>query len=54
MRHSSNFRSGGDVDAFLKERGVPGLWGLDTRQLTRILREAGVMNAMICDEIRRT
>ena len=47
----SNFRSGGDVDAFLKERGIPGLWGLDTRQLTRILREAGVMNAMICDEI---
>ncbi len=49
--HPSNFRCGGNLDAFLKERGVPGLCGVDTRQLTRILRESGVMNACICDEI---
>lgn len=47
----SNFRSKGDLDGFLKERGVPGIYGVDTRQITRILREQGVMNAMICREI---
>ena len=47
----SNFRCQGDLDAFLRDRGVPGLWGVDTRELTRIIREHGVMNAAICDEI---
>ena len=47
----SNFRCGGSLDVFLKERGVPGLCGVDTRQLTRIIREHGVMNAVICDEV---
>ena len=47
----SNFRSQYKLDRFLKERGVPGLCGLDTRELTRIIREHGVMNAAICDEI---
>jgi len=46
----SNFRAQGDLDTFLKERDIPGLWGVDTRQLTRILRERGVMNAAICSE----
>lgn len=30
---------------------MPGLCGVDTRQLTRIIREHGVMNAVICDEV---
>lgn len=47
----SNFRSRGTLDAFLKEKGVPGLWGVDTRQLTRTIRDRGVMNAAICDKI---
>ena len=47
----SNFRCQGDLDAFLRDRGVPGLWGVDTRELTRIIREHGVMNACICDEV---
>ena len=47
----SNFRSEGMLDAFLKERGIPGLRGVDTRRLTRFLRENGVMNAMICDHV---
>ena len=47
----SNFRAGETVDAFLKARNIPGLCGVDTRQITRILREQGVMNAMICDEV---
>lgn len=45
----SNFRCGGDLDAFLKRQGVIGLCGVDTRRLTRIIRESGVMNAAIVD-----
>ena len=47
----SNFRSEGDLDSFLKERGIPGICGVDTRQITRIIREQGVMNARICSEV---
>ena len=47
----SNFRTDCDLDTFLKEQGVPGLWGVDTRELTRIIREHGVMNAVICDQV---
>ncbi len=47
----SNFRSEYDLDAFLKNEGVPGVCGVDTRELTRILREEGVMNALICDRV---
>ena len=31
----------------MKEQGIPGVFGVDTRELTRIVREAGVMNAAI-------
>ena len=47
----SNFRTDCDLDTFLKEQNVPGLYGVDTRELTRIIREHGVMNATICDEV---
>ena len=47
----SKFRTDCDLDTYLKEQGVPGLCGVDTRELTRIIREHGVMNAAICDEI---
>lgn len=47
----SNFRSEYKLDEFLKKNGVCGICGVDTRQLTRIIREEGVMNAKICDEI---
>ena len=47
----SNFRCDCDLDTYLKEQGVPGLWGVDTRELTSIIRVHGVMNATICDEI---
>ena len=46
----SNFRAEYDLDAFLKAKGVPGICGVDTRELTKLLREKGVMNAMICRE----
>lgn len=47
----SNFRSEGDLDSILKERNIPGLWGVDTRLLTRTLRDEGVMNALLCDHV---
>ena len=47
----NNFRTDCDLDTWLKEQGVPGLYGVDTRELTRILRDRGVMNACIRDEI---
>ena len=47
----SNFRTDCDLDTYLKEQGVPRLCGVDPRELTRIIREHGVMNAAICDEI---
>ena len=44
----SNFRSRGTLDTFLKEQGIPGICGVDTRALTRLIREQGVMNACLC------
>ena len=46
----SNFRCEGTLDAYLKEQGVVGIYGVDTRQLTKILREEGAMNARISDK----
>jgi carbamoyl-phosphate synthase small subunit len=46
-QNPSNFRSRGNLDAFLKERGIIGLCKIDTRALTRIIRESGEMNGKI-------
>lgn len=43
----SNFRCEENLDTFLKDKGVIGLYGIDTRALTRIIRENGVMNGKI-------
>ncbi len=43
----SNFRCEGDLDTFLKKAGIVGLYGIDTRALTKIVREYGVMNGKI-------
>ncbi len=45
--HPSNFRSEGTLDAFLRDRGIVGLHGIDTRKLTKIIRQNGVMNGKI-------
>ena len=47
----SNFRSTGALNDFLISHGIPGLCGVDTREIVRMTREEGVMNAMICDEV---
>ena len=46
-RVPSNFRSDMTIQQFLNENGIPGIAGIDTRALTRILREKGTMNGMI-------
>ena len=46
----SNFRSEGSLDTFFQEKGVVGLSGIDTRTLTKIIREKGVMNGVITDD----
>lgn len=45
----SNFRSQYALNDYLIRQGIPGLCGIDTREIVRITREEGVMNAMICD-----
>lgn len=49
--YPSNFRAEYDLDTFLKNNNIPGICGVDTRELTNIIREHGVINASICDEI---
>lgn len=46
----SNFRCELTLDEYLKSQGIVGLKGIDTRALTRILRESGTMNGIICDD----
>ncbi len=43
----SNFRAAGDLKSYLKDRGVVGVAGIDTRRLTRILRQKGAQNGCI-------
>lgn len=46
-RLPSNFRCHGTIQDFLEEHDIPGIAGIDTRALTKILREKGTMNGMI-------
>ena len=46
-RRPSNFRCDVSIQQFLEENNVPGIAGIDTRALTKLLREKGTMNGMI-------
>jgi carbamoyl-phosphate synthase small subunit len=46
-RRDSNFRSQGNLDNYLKQHGVPGIAGIDTRALVRRLRSAGAMKGVL-------
>lgn len=46
-RMPSNFRCEGTIQEFLMEHDIPGVAGIDTRALTKILREKGTMNGMV-------
>lgn len=43
----SNWRSEGDLNEFLRRQNIVGISGIDTRALTKILRESGTMNGII-------
>ena len=43
-RNYSNFRADFSLQEFLEKQGIPGIAGIDTRALTKILREKGTMN----------
>ena len=47
----SNFRCDYPLDELLKRNGIPGICGVDTRRLTRMIRDHGVMNAYISDTL---
>ena len=46
----SNYRAASHLDEWLKRRGIVGLSGVDTRALTRLIRENGMPNAVIAHE----
>ena len=48
----SNFRCDKTLEEYMKENGIVGVYGVDTREITKIIREAGVMNALITSDAR--
>ncbi len=48
--YPSNFRCELSLDQYLKDNNIPGIKGIDTRALTKVLREHGTMNGAICDD----
>ncbi|MCR5486940.1 MAG: carbamoyl phosphate synthase small subunit [Lachnospiraceae bacterium] len=46
-RMASNFRSDITLQDYLEQYEIPGIAGIDTRALTKVLREKGTMNGMI-------
>ncbi|MEL6911318.1 MAG: glutamine-hydrolyzing carbamoyl-phosphate synthase small subunit [Cyanobacteria bacterium J06629_2] len=47
----SNWRSTQSLPEYLKERNIPGIYGIDTRSLTRRLRDSGAINGGVSTEI---
>lgn len=50
-RIPSNFRNDLTIQQFLEENEIPGIAGIDTRALVKILREKGTMNGMITTDV---
>lgn len=44
----SNFRCNSTLEEYMKKNSIIGIYGVDTREITKIIRESGVMNATIC------
>lgn len=49
----SNFRAQTDIDDFLKKNNITAICGVDTREITKIIREEGVMNAVITSDLSK-
>lgn len=48
----SHWNASRSLDAWMKEKQIPGIYGIDTRMLTRKLRESGTMpGKVICDDL---
>ncbi|RDI47523.1 carbamoyl phosphate synthase small subunit [Falsibacillus pallidus] len=45
----SNWRSEMSIDEYLKLKDIPGITGIDTRKLTRIIRKYGTLKGIICN-----
>lgn len=43
----SNYRSQGDLDEYMRSRGIVGIYDIDTRRLTRLLRQKGAQRGVI-------
>ncbi|HUJ63305.1 MAG TPA: glutamine-hydrolyzing carbamoyl-phosphate synthase small subunit [Kofleriaceae bacterium] len=50
----ASWRSRGSLDELLRAAGVPGLEGIDTRALTRVLRDTGAMRGAITPHVGET
>ena len=48
----SNFRCDGTLESYLEKQGIVALCGVDTRRITTIIRENGVMNAKIVSDLK--
>lgn len=48
--YPSNFRCEGTLDSYLKEKNIPGICGVDTRLLTKRIRDLGCINACITED----
>jgi carbamoyl-phosphate synthase small subunit len=46
----SNFRTEETLDAYMKRHGIVGIYGIDTRELARIIRDCGTVNAKISNK----
>lgn len=49
--YPSNWRSQGDFASYLKQHNIPAVTGIDTRALTRHIRDEGAMRGLICADI---
>ena len=45
----SNFRSQETLDDFLKRENIPGIYDIDTREITMKIRNVGTMKAVMAD-----
>uniref|UniRef100_A0A7R9Z1M4 Carbamoyl phosphate synthase arginine-specific small chain n=1 Tax=Chlamydomonas euryale TaxID=1486919 RepID=A0A7R9Z1M4_9CHLO len=50
----SNYRSRMDLDKYCKEQGVLGIWGVDTRGLTRVLRDYGSLVGVVTTDMSKS
>jgi len=47
----SHFGCEETLDAFLERHGIPGIWGIDTRALTKLIRSEGTLRGVIRDDL---